>query len=53
MLIHPGIVQVYEPGFVYVAFVIGVFSRATVGWRVSSSMRAPSAPSEIVRQRAR
>lgn len=27
-------------GFVYVAFVIGVFSRAIVGWRVSRSMRS-------------
>src|SRR5581483_4573964 len=26
-------------GFVYVAFVIDVFSRAIVGWRVSSSLR--------------
>ena len=28
------------PGFVYVAFVIDVFSRYVVGWRVSSSLRA-------------
>ena len=28
------------PGFVYVAFVIDVFSRMIVGWRVSSSMSA-------------
>jgi putative transposase len=28
------------PGFVYVAFVIDVFSRMIVGWRVSSSMTA-------------
>ncbi len=28
------------PGFVYVAFVIDVFSRAIVGWRVSRSLRA-------------
>jgi transposase InsO family protein len=27
-------------GFVYVAFVIDVFSRAIVGWRVSSSLRS-------------
>ena len=27
-------------GFVYVAFVIDVFSRAAVGWRVSSSLRS-------------
>jgi hypothetical protein len=27
-------------GFVYVAFVIDVFSRAVVGWRVSSSLRS-------------
>ena len=27
------------PGFVYVAFVIDVFSRCIVGWRVSSSLR--------------
>lgn len=27
-------------GFVYVAFVIGVFSRRVVGWRVSSSLRS-------------
>ncbi len=27
-------------GFVYVAFVIDVFSRATVGWRVSSSLKS-------------
>jgi putative transposase len=26
-------------GFVYVAFVIDVFSRRIVGWRVSSSLR--------------
>ena len=26
-------------GFVYVAFVIDVFSRSSVGWRVSASMR--------------
>jgi len=26
-------------GFVYVAFVVDVFSRAIVGWRVSSSLR--------------
>ena len=29
-------------GFVYVAFVIDVFSRRIVGWRVSRSMRAPT-----------
>ncbi len=28
------------PGFVYVAFVIDVFSRYVVGWRVSNSLRA-------------
>jgi len=27
-------------GFVYVAFVIDVFSRRIVGWRVSSSLRS-------------
>ena len=26
-------------GFVYVSFVVGVFARRIVGWRVSSSMR--------------
>ena len=30
-------------GFAYVGFVIDVFSRATVGWRVSSSLRSDSA----------
>ncbi|SFD86798.1 Integrase core domain-containing protein [Massilia yuzhufengensis] len=29
-------------GFMYVAFVIGVFARRIVGWRVSSSMRTDS-----------
>ena len=34
-------------GFVYVAFVIDVFSRAIVGWRVANSLKAtlPSTPS--------
>jgi putative transposase len=27
-------------GFVYVAFVVGVFSRTIVGWRVSSLLRS-------------
>jgi transposase InsO family protein len=30
-------------GFVYVAFIVDVFSRCIVGWRVSSSLRSDRA----------
>jgi transposase InsO family protein len=34
-------------GFVYTAFVIDAFSRAIIGWRVLSSLRAELAPDAL------
>jgi len=40
-------------GFAYVAFVIDVFSRAIVGWRVSRSLRSDLALDALARQLCR
>ena len=39
-------------GFVYVAFVIDVFSRRIVGWRASSSLRSEHSPSMLSSRRS-